>query len=118
MSIKAPVVVAAPSFGPGAIILFGQEVPIVAMGLSLAGLVLARYIAPPPSRPLTRSQALALTMLLAVVDVAGVLTLQPGPGTAVAAGVGLGFSGLLTVEFFGSRIAFFLRGMFEKGDGR
>ena len=109
MSVREAVVVAAPSFGPGAIILFGEQVPVVAMGLSLTGLVLARYIAPAPTRVLTRSQATALTLLLVVIDVAAVLTLQPGPGMAVATGVGLGASGLLSIEFFGGRIADILK---------
>lgn len=113
MSVKPAITIAAPSFGPALVTLFGVDVPVAATSLAIAGLVLARYIAPPPKRALTRQQTWALTALLTVILVAAVVTMQPGPGMAVAWGVGLGFSGLLAVEFFGRRILTTLKAISE-----
>lgn len=101
---------AAPSVGPAVITFFGTDVPVLALALSVAGLVLARFIAPPPLRKLTRFQEIVLTCLLLVIlfpivtgDLFGAG--EPiGPGMATVWGVGLGFSGLLAVEFFGARV--------------
>jgi len=115
--------VSSPSVGPAILVLFGMQVPVAAMGLSLVGLVLARYIAPKSVRKLTLSQEIALTVLLAIVlivIVSGELSLctmkemfRDGPptcarrplgvGMATAWGIGLGTSGLLAIEFFGAR---------------
>lgn len=108
---------AAPSVGPAIITLFGTDVPVLALGLSVAGLILARVIAPPPLRKLTRLQELALTLLLLVVlflIVTGKLfggePLEAGMATVW--GIGLGFSGLLAIEFFGQRVMTMLNAMF------
>lgn len=111
MSGKSSVVIAAPSIGPAIVTVFGEAIPLMAMSLSIAGLVLARMVAPPSKGPTTKGRAVALTTLLCVIDVAAVLTLKPGPGMAVAAGVGLGFSGILAVQFFGDRVKAVLSAM-------
>lgn len=101
--------IAAPSVGPALVTLFGIDVPIMALCLSVAGLILARVVAPPPLRKLSRVQEVSLTLLLLVVlflivtgELGGGDPL--GPGMATVWGIGLGFSGLLAVEFFGERI--------------
>lgn len=113
--------VAAPSFGPAVVTVLGADVPILAFGLSVAGLLLARSIAPPPLRRLNSRQEVALTVLLLIIlflIVTGQLPLveaEPlGAGMAVIWGVGLGFSGLLIVEFFGERVMAILRAAFGK----
>jgi hypothetical protein len=103
----------APAIGPAIVTILGENIPLMAMGLSLAGVVLARFIAPPAKRVLTRAQAWALTLLLCLIDFAAVLTLQPGSGMAVVYGVGLGFSGMLTIEFFGRRVSHVLKALTE-----
>lgn len=40
--------IAAPSVGPALVTLFGIDVPVMALCLSVAGLILARVVAPPP----------------------------------------------------------------------
>lgn len=97
--------------------LFGIDVPIVALALSIGGLLLARSIAPPPLRKLTKRQELSLTLLLVIIlflIVTGNIGLgRPlGAGMAAIWGIGLGFSGLLVVEFFGDRVLAMLRAMF------
>jgi hypothetical protein len=111
------VLVIAPTFGPAVITVFGQDVPVLALGLSIMALLLARWIAPPPLRKLTREQQIALTMLLLIflfLVVTGNMPLvgtgKPiGVGMAVVWGAGLGFSGLFAVEIMGERVRAMLR---------
>lgn len=110
-------IVAAPSIGPAIVTVFGQDVPVLALGMSIAALLLARWVAPPPLRKLTREQQVALTLLLLIflfLAVTGNMPLvgsgQPlGVGMAVVWGAGLGFSGLFAVEMMGERVKAMLR---------
>jgi hypothetical protein len=113
--------VAAPSFGPAVITIFGTEIPVLALGLSISALLLARWVAPPPLRRLTREQQIALTLLLLIflfLAVTGEMPLvgsgEPlGVGMAVVWGAGLGFSGLFAVEIMGERVRAMLRAAFN-----
>lgn len=116
--------VAAPAIGPAIITLFGVDVPLVALALSAAGLLLARYIAPPPLRRLTRWQQYALTGLLLIMLFLAVTGQLPGMGgkplgvgMSVIWGIGLGFSGLVAIEFFGERVVAMIRALFEGKNG-
>lgn len=120
---KKAAAAAAPSFGPAVVTVLGADIPILALGLSLAGLLLARKIAPPPSRKLTRGQEVALTFLLSIVlfvIVTGQFTGEPlGVGMSVVWSIGLGLSGLLVIELFGSWVVDrlnILLGRNHKGD--
>lgn len=90
MKFSSAMAVSAPSLGPAIVTIFGIDVPIMALFLSVAGLVLSRVVAPPPLRKLTALQEVSLTMLL------------------------------LVVEFFGDRVLAMLRAMFgkESDDGQ
>jgi len=118
MKGTAATALAAPSVGPAIVTLFGTDVPVLALGLSVAGLVLARVIAPPPLRKLTRIQEFSLTLLLLVIlflIVTGQLFGGGKPleaGMATVWGIGLGFSGLLAIEFFGQRVMAMLNALF------
>lgn len=116
MKTAEAVALSAPSLGPAVVTLFGTDVPVLALVLSCAGLLLARVIAPPPLRKLSRSQHLALTVLLLIVlflIVTGSFTEEPlEPGMAAIWGIGLGFSGLVAVEFFAERVVAMLKAMF------
>ena len=111
-SYQLAAAITTPSIGPTTLVLFGFKLPIAALALALIGLFLSRYIAPKSARKLTLGQERALTALLAlmlVVIVAGEFPYvgdgEPlGVGMATAWGIGLGTSGLLTVELVGSRI--------------
>lgn len=117
--------VAAPTFGPAIITAFGIDIPIVALVLSVIGLVLARFIAPPPLRKLTFNQEVALTALLLIIlflIVTGEFPIvgagRPiGAGMAVMWGIGLGFSGMLAIEFFGNRAVAMLKAALGKTPG-
>lgn len=120
MKSSAFVAIAAPSIGPAVVTVFGTDVPVLALGLSCAGLVLARIVAPPPLRKLSTLQEVALTLLLLVVlflIVTGQLgTGSPlGAGMAAVWGIGLGFSGLLALEFFGARVRAMLKALLGGG---
>lgn len=122
MKASEAAALAGPSIGPSVVILFGQQIPVLAWCLSIVGLLLARYIAPPPLRKLTRKQHYALTLLLVIVCsliVVGAFGGKPlEPGMATIWGMGLGFSGLLAVEMFAERVRALLRAALglEKGD--
>ncbi len=113
-------IAAAPSFGPAIVTIYGTEVPVLALALSITALLLARWVAPPPLRKLTREQQVALTLLLMIflfLAVTGQIPIigsgRPlGTGMAVVWGAGLGFSGLLVVEILGERVRSMLRAAF------
>lgn len=103
------------SIGPAQVTLFGTQIPILPLALGFLGLVLARTLAPPSVRLLTRVQRVALTALLAILlflIVTGSFTGVPlDAGMAVVWGIGLGFSGMLSIEFLGERCTAALRAM-------
>ena len=105
----------AAAIGPAHVNLFGTEVPVLPLTLGILGLVLARMIAPPPLRKLTCVQQVALTALLAILlflIVTGAFTDFPlEAGMAVVWGIGLGFSGMLSIEFVSERAIAGLRAM-------
>lgn len=119
VAASGAVAVAAPTFGPAVVTLLGVDVPIFALTLSVIGLLMARSIAPPPLRKLNKRQEAALTVLLLVilfVIVTGQLVSSKplGAGMAVMWGIGLGFSGLLVIEFAGDAVMGWLRRAFGR----
>lgn len=112
-------VASAPAFGPALVTIFGVDVPVLAFSLSVCGLLFARTLTPAPLRKLDRKQEIALTLLLLIVlflIVTGELgSGKPmGGGMAAVWGIGLGFSGLMVIEFFGDRVMAMLRAMIGK----
>ena len=112
---------AAPSIGPAIVTIAGTDVPVMALALSVLGLLLARVIAPPPLRKLSRWQEWALTAILLLVlflIVTGQIgTGRPlGAGMATMTGIGMGFSGLLFIEFFSERAFAAIKAMFGMRD--
>lgn len=119
-ALASAVATAAPSIGPAIVTIAGYDVPVLALGLSIVALFLARLIAPPPLRKLTRQQQAALTALLMILLFLAVIGELPlignsepmGAGMAVVTGAGLGFSGLLVVELLGKKFMAALRAFF------
>lgn len=114
----ATTAVITPSFGPAIVTFFGLDIPVMAFGLSVMGLMLARSIAPASRRKLTKNQERCLTGLLGLVllmvvsgQIGGKVL---GPGMGMVWGIGLGISGLLVVEFFGDYVMTLLYAIFNK----
>lgn len=108
----------APSFGPAVVTLLGLDIPIMALMLSVLGLVLARKVAPPSRRKLTPVQERCLTALLALLLLL-IVTGQIGGkrlgvGMGLIWGIGLGTSGLLVIEFFGEYVMNLLYAIFGR----
>jgi hypothetical protein len=118
MSRTAIAAALGPSIGPAVVTLFGIDVPVVAFGLSLVALLVARQIAAPAgNRKLTARQeayvTVALIIILFLVVTGQFIYDKPlDPGWAVVWAIGLGMSGLLVLEVFGEAIVDFLRAFF------
>lgn len=122
MSKEAIAAAAGPSFGPAIVTLFGIDVPVVAMTLSIVALILARQIAKPPARKLTPRQEFYLTIVLVIVlflVVTGQLFVDKplGPGWAVVWAIGLGMTGVLILEIFAEQVGSFIRAFFRAWRG-
>jgi hypothetical protein len=89
-----------PSFGPQAIEVFGYPVPVLSALFGLIGVLLARRVAPvsPGAIRLGNVGNTALTALLALGVLALVVTGEKRPLVALGWAVGLGYSGLASVE--------------------
>lgn len=95
----APAVI--PAFGPPAIELFGITIPIVSMACSMFGLAMARGISAAREGP--QPGGWYLNGTLAIILFGIVIERQPGVGTAVAWGVGVGASGILAIDLLKDR---------------
>jgi len=117
-AVVATAAAVTPSFGPAIITVAGLDIPVMAFGLSIMGLMLARQVAPSTRRKLTRVQEWCLTGLLCMV-LLGVVTgqiggSQLGVGMGLVWGIGLGMSGILVVEFFGEYVLSLLYAIFNR----
>jgi len=117
-AVNAIAVAATPSFGPAIVTIAGLDVPVMAFGLSVLGLMLARQVAPSSRRKLSRVQEWCLTGLLVLIllmVVTGKIGSKPlGVGMGLVWGIGLGMSGLLVVEFFGEYVMTLLYAVFNR----
>ena len=122
MKPAAAAVPLAPSIGPAIVTVAGVNIPPLALILSIAALLLARFIAPPSLEKMAREQEWALTGLLVLIlflAVTGELPLvgqgEPmGAGMAVVTGIGIGFSGLLTIRLISDRVAAAIKAFFGR----
>lgn len=111
--------IAHPSLGPPILVFVGLQIPVAAMLISLIALWLSRYISPSHARRLTIWQERALTALLSILLIVIVSGNAPFVGdgqpleigTAVAWGMGLGWSGMVVFDIIGARIMNGLRAM-------
>lgn len=129
MAAKSIAPIVAVNIGPAVVTIFGMDVPILAFSISLVTLLLARVVAPPPTRRLSRKEDVALTVLLCIVlllAVTGEITGKPmGVGQSFLWAVGLAFSGIFVLETFGElfrrrfkAVVAVIFGGEEKSDGK
>jgi hypothetical protein len=103
-TVALPAIVPAtiPAWGPPAIELFGVNIPIASMALSMIGLMMARGVSAAREGPSPGGRYLTGTLMLIVFAL--VVERQPGPGVAIAWGVGVGASGILLFDLLKDRV--------------
>lgn len=96
---------AAAATGPVMVNLLGYQIPALAALLSVAGVILASLIAPPPPRPLSRWQMVALITLLCLL-VLGLVISDPERSLVVSTcwAIGIGYTGLPLIQAIQERI--------------
>ncbi len=96
---------AAAASGPVMINILGYNVPALAALLSIAGVILASMIAPPPTRRLSRVQKGALVALLCIF-VLGLLISDPNRSLIVSTcwAIGVGYAGLPIIQAIRDRV--------------
>lgn len=96
---------AAAASGPVMINVLGYDVPVLAAILSMAGVILASLIAPPPSRKLTQFQTIALVLLLCIL-VLGLVIANPTRSLLVSTcwAIAIGYAGLPIIQAIRDRI--------------
>lgn len=120
-SAALPAVVPAtiPVWGPPAVELFGVNIPIASMVLSMIGLGMARGVS--AAREGNTPGGRYLTGVLVMILFGIVIERQPGPGVAIAWGIGVGASGIVAFDLMKERfVSWFgniLTAMFGKGPG-
>lgn len=85
-----------PAWGPPVVAIAGANIPVASMILSLIGLMMARGVS--GAREGKSPGGWYLTGTLAVLLVGAVIERQPGPGMAIAWGVGIGASGIVIYD--------------------
>lgn len=112
-AVALPTVVPAtiPAWGPPAVELFGVNIPIASMFLSMVGLGMARGVS--AAREGKTPGGRYLTGVLMLILFALVVERQPGPGVAIAWGIGVGASGIVLYDLLRDRII----AIFKAGGG-
>lgn len=91
-----------PAWGPPAVELFGVNIPIASMALSMVGLAMARGVS--AAREGSAPGGRYLTGVLVMILFALVVERQPGPGVAIAWGIGVGASGIVLYDLMRDRV--------------
>ena len=97
-----------PAWGPPAVELFGVNIPIASMALSMVGLAMARGVSSAREGPTPGGKY--LTGVLVLILFAMVVERQPGPGVAIAWGIGVGGSGIVLYDLLRDRVVAMMRG--------
>jgi hypothetical protein len=91
-----------PAWGPPAVELFGSNIPIMSMGLSMLGLFMARKVSDARDGPSPGGNW--LTGVLGLILFGLVVERQPAPGVAIAWGIGVGGSGIVLYDLLRDRV--------------
>lgn len=102
-----------PVWGPPAVELFGVNIPIASMVLSMVGLAMARGVS--RAREGSKTGDRYLTGVLVMILVALVIERQPGPGVAIAWGIGVGGSGIVLYDVLRNRAISMFGGKIKPG---
>lgn len=95
----------------------GVTAPVVQLVLAVAGVLLARPIAPRRNPPLGFLRSIIVTVIMLLAAVTWVAEARPGPLFAFVVSVGLGFSGYALIELIGREIEAFVKRIFAAAIG-
>lgn len=100
-----------PTLGPAEIVLFGTALPVWSLILGIGGVLLARRAAPASAAEaaLGRYAGPAITALLVMIVIGGIVAGEKRPIVAMAGAIGLGFAGLGAIEMIGRGVMAALR---------
>ena len=95
----------------------GTAVPVLQLVLAVAGVLMARPLAPKRVPPLGWAKALLVTVIMLVVAASWVIEAHPGLLFTFVVSIGLGFSGYALIELIGNQVQSFVKSVFESAIG-
>lgn len=95
----------------------GLALPVVQLVLALAGVLMARPLAPRRTPPLGWPKSLLVTVIMLVIAAAWVIEAHPGLLFTFVVAIGLGFSGYTLIELIGTEVQSFVKRVFETALG-
>lgn len=95
----------------------GLELPVLQLGLAVAGVLMARPLAPRRSPPLGLLKSVLVTLIMTVIAASWVIEARPGLLFTFVVAIGLGFSGYAVIELAGRQIEEFVKSVFEAARG-
>lgn len=100
---------------PGALTLAfdGLELPVLHLALAVAGVLMARPLAPRRSPPLGLVKSILVTLIMVVIAASWVIDAKPGLLFTFVVAIGLGFSGYAVIELAGKQIEEFVKSVFD-----
>lgn len=90
----------------------GLELPALQLALAVAGVLMARPLAPRRNQERGVWRQLLITLIMLVVAVAWVTDSRPGVLFTFVVSIGLGFSGYALIELAGTEIETFIKRIF------
>lgn len=95
----------------------GLQLPVVQLVLALAGVLMARPLAPRRQPPLGWAKSLLVTVIMLAIAAAWVIEAHPGLLFTFVVAIGLGFSGYALIELIGGQVQDFVKRVFEAALG-
>lgn len=90
----------------------GLDVPVLQLVLAVAGVLMARPLAPRRDPPLGFVRSLLVTAIMVIAAVVWVADARPGVLFTFVVAIGLGFSGYSLIELAGREIEAFIKRIF------
>ena len=91
----------------------GLQLPVLHLGLALAGVLMARPLAPRRVPPLSWVKSALVTVIMLVIAASWVVEARPGLLFAFVVSIGLGFSGYALIELIGNQVQGFIKSVFD-----
>lgn len=91
----------------------GFDVPALQLALALAGVLMARPLAPHRVPPLSWAKSALVTVIMLVIAASWVIESRPGLLFTFVVSIGLGFSGYALIELIGTEVQNFIKNIIE-----